>query len=183
MLAFVLAACSGPTGPARFGQAARASPSVATHRTVTEATASVEGKQSLDNMLPAELGGVELHTFAVGQDALERLSVRLGVRVDELDVRNASEHGARFLQMYALRAPGVSGPELVAAWAAAAYPEDISDATTSQQTVSGKAVSVVHSPSAAARLGTYYSYSVDDTLLVVQAFDPEVAAEALAALP
>ena len=183
MLTIALAACSGPTGPARSDQAARPSPSVGADRTVAEATPSVEAQQSLDDMLPVELGGVELHTFAVGKDALERLAQRLGVRVEELDVRNASEHGARFLQMYAVRAQGLSGPELVAAWAAAAYPDDISDATSSQQTVSGKAVSVVHAPSAAARLGTYYSYSVDDTLLVVQAFDPEVAAEALAALP
>lgn len=52
-----------------------------------------------------------------------------------------------------------------------------------QETIGDRTVTVVHSPSTAARLGTYYVYSSDDTLLVVQAFDPDVAAEALAALP
>lgn len=52
-----------------------------------------------------------------------------------------------------------------------------------QETIGDRTVTVVHSPSTAARLGTYYAYSSDDTLLVVQAFDPDVAAEALAALP
>lgn len=49
--------------------------------------------------------------------------------------------------------------------------------------MAGKLVTVVHSPSTAARLGTFYAYSSGDMLLVVQAFDPDVAAEALAALP
>lgn len=183
MLALLLAACSGPPVPPRTDQSPSPSPSVAASRTLPETTAPIVAERSLDDMLPAELGGVELHTFAVGEDALERLAVRLGLRPEELGVRNASEHGARFLQMYAIRAPGVSGRELLEAWDEAAYPEDILDATSTQRTVSGKAVTATHSPSAASRLGTYYSYSVADTLLVVQAFDREVAAEALAALP
>ena len=134
-------------------------------------------------MLPRELGGVELHTFAVGQDALARLAARVGIGPDSLDARYASEHGARFLQMYAVRAPGIAGPELLHAWTAVAYADDVVDAATSDQTIGGKAVAVVHAPSAASRLGTYYAYSVDATLMVVQAFDPEVAAEAIAALP
>lgn len=134
-------------------------------------------------MLPRELGGVELHTFAVGQDTLARLAARVGIGADSLDSRYASEHGVRFLQMYAVRAPGITGPELLHAWTAVAYPDDVTDAASSDQTIGGKAVTVVHAPSAASRLGTYYAYSVDSTLLVVQTFDPEVAAEAIAALP
>jgi len=137
----------------------------------------------LDGVLPGELGGVQLHTFAVGQDILQRLAERLGIITDQLEVRYASEHGARFLQTYALRAPGTTASHLVEGWAAVAYPPDIEDAASSEQSVAGKTVTVVSAPSAAARLGTFYVYSSGDTLLVVQAFDPEVAAEALAALP
>ena len=134
-------------------------------------------------MLPVELGGVELHTFAVGQDTVERLAARLGVDTEALELRYASEHGARFLQMYAIRASGVDGRDLVEAWAEVAYPDDVTDVTVGEQPFGGKAVTVIHSPSEGARLGTYYSYSAEDTLLVVQAFDPAVAAEALASLP
>jgi len=134
-------------------------------------------------MLPEKLGGVELHTFAVGEDTLERLAAQLEVGTEELAVRFASEHGSRFLQMYAVRAPGISGPQLVEAWSEVAYPPVIADAAASEESIAGRTVTVVNAPSAAARLGTYYLYSSGDTLLVVQAFDPAVAAEALGACP
>ena len=134
-------------------------------------------------MLPTVLREVELHTFAVGPDIMERLAERLGVGTDDFEVRYASEHGARFLQMYALRLPGTSGAQLVEAWVAVAYPPDVTDASSSEQSVAGKTVTVVSAPSAAARIGTFHVYSADDTLLAVQAFDADVAAEALAALP
>lgn len=137
----------------------------------------------LATMLPIELGGVELHTFAVGEDTIGRLASNLGISVEELEARFASDHGARFLQMYALRAPSLGGPELVEAWTAVAYPPDVTDATISEESVAGRPVTVVNAPSAASRLGTYYVYDSHDTLIVVQAFDPQVAAEALAVLP
>ncbi len=137
----------------------------------------------IDSMLPVTLGGVELHTFAVGQDILERLVARLGVGIEQLEVRYASEHGARFLQMYALRVPGATGSGLVEAWVAVAYAPDVEDAASSQESVAGKDVVRVSAPSAAGRIGTFHLYADDDTLLVVQAFNPQVAAEALAALP
>lgn len=84
--------------------------------------------------------------------------------------------------MYAIRAPGVSGPDLVDAWAAVAYPNDVADVTHSEQVIGSTTVRVSHAPSAAARLGTYYAFSLDETLLVVQAFDPKVAIEAVAVL-
>ena len=133
-------------------------------------------------MLPRQLGGVELHTFPVGQDSLQRLASEMAFDVTDLEARYASEHGARFLQMYAIRAPGVSGPDLVDAWAAAAYPADVPDAAHTDQVIGGTRVRVSHAPSAAARLGTYYAFTLDETLLVVQTFDPEVAIEAIAAL-
>lgn len=185
MLALVLGGCSARPTEDGSAQSIEQEPSrttelfePATAEATPKATAGV-----LDAMLPVELGGVELHTFAVGQDTLERLAGHLGIGADELAARYASEHGVRFLQMYAVRAPQISGPDLVEGWAAVAYPDDIIDASSSDQTVADKAVIVLHSPSAAGRLGTYYVYSVADTLVVVQAFDPVVAAEALAALP
>lgn len=134
-------------------------------------------------MLPAVLGGVELHTFAVGQDILERLAARLGVGIDRFEVRYSSEHGARFLQMYALRVPGTTGAQLVEAWVAVAYPPDVEDAASSEQSLAGKTVTLVSAASAAARIGTFHIYSDGDTLLAVQTFDVRVAEEALAALP
>lgn len=134
-------------------------------------------------MLPSTLGGVELHTFAVGQDIVERLAARLAVGTDQLEVRYASEHGARFLQMYALRVPGATGAQLVEEWVAVAYPPDVTDAASTQQSVAGKTVTFVSAPSAASRIGSFHVYSSGDTLLAVQAFDTEVAEEALAALP
>lgn len=137
----------------------------------------------IDTILPVTLGGVELHTFAVGQDILERLAARLAVGIDRFEVRYASEHGARFLQMYALRLPGTTGAQLVEAWVAAVYPPDIDDAASSEESLAGKTVTLVSAASVAERLGAFHIYNHGDTLIAVQAFDPQVAAEALAALP
>ena len=186
-MAMVVAACSAQAEPSPTDAARRATEqpasTSATRQPTTPPSATVEGtRPPLDAMLPTELGGVELHTFAVGQDSLQRLASQVALDLADLDVRYASEHGARFLQMYAIRAPGVGGPELVDAWAAVAYPADITDVAHSEQVIGTTTVRVSHAPSAAARLGTYYAFSLDDTLLVVQAFDPAVAAEAVAAL-
>ena len=132
---------------------------------------------------PASWAEVELHTFAVGQDILERLAAELGVAPEEIEAAYASEHGARFFQMYAIRLAGSPASSLATAWAAVAYPPDVSDVSVTEETIDGMAVTVVHAPSAAARLGTFYLLPRGETLLVVQAFDIETAEEALAALP
>jgi hypothetical protein len=142
-----------------------------------------EAEPPIDSILPHSLGGVELHTFAVGQDILERLAARVAAAIETFEVRYASEHGARFLQMYALRLPGTTGEQLVDAWVAVAYPPDVRDATSEEQSIGGRMVVVVSAPSATARIGSFYVYSSGDTLIAVQAFDPDVAAEALAAVP
>ena len=81
----------------------------------------------LQGQLPSQLGEVELHTFAVGQDILDRLVAHLGVAPDEVEVAYASEHGARFFQIYALRLSGSPASSLATAWAAVAYPPDVTD--------------------------------------------------------
>ena len=175
LLAMVLAGCAATP---------QTSPSLAAPSSaVPQVPAPGTGESLLDTMLPIELGGVELHTFAVGEDTLGRLAAHLKIGVEELETRFASDHGARFLQMYALRAPGVSGSRLVEAWTAVAYPPDVPDATISEESVAGRFVTMVSAPSAASRLGTYYVYDSNDALIVVQAFDLEVAAEALGVLP
>lgn len=136
-----------------------------------------------ERLLPVELGGVELHTFAVGTDILERLATTLGVASDALEVRYASDHGARFLQMYAVRLPGTESAALADAWAQVAYPSVVTDVERSEETVGGRVVTVVHSPATAPRLGTFYLFVDAETLRVVQAFDPAVAAEAIQAMP
>jgi hypothetical protein len=137
----------------------------------------------IEATLPTLLGAVELHTFAVGQDILLRLADRLAVSGDAFEVAYASEHGARFLQIYALRLDETDAEALSAAWAEAAYPPDVSDIEVADDEIEGRAVTVVDAPSARSRLGSFYLRAVDETLFVVQAFDREVAAEALSALP
>ena len=130
------------------------------------AAASPEKLPPLQAQLPGQLGGVELHTFAVGQDTLDRLAAARGVPRTDVEAAYASEHGARFFQMYAI-----------------AYPPDVTDVSVTEETIDGRAVTVVHAPSAAGRLGTFYVLPRDGTLFVVQALDRETAEEALAGLP
>lgn len=134
-------------------------------------------------MLPTSLNGVDLHTFAVGGDILERLAAALGVPPTAVEAAYASEHGARFFQTYALRVAGVDGQQLLDAFSASAYDPIEGDVTRDEATVGGRPVTVVTQASTAARLGTFYAYPVDDVLLVVQSFDPIVAGEVIAALP
>jgi hypothetical protein len=134
-------------------------------------------------MHPSELGGVDLHTFAVGQDILARLASRQGVATDELEAAFASNHGARFVQMYAVRLRGTTAAALVDAWGAVAYPPEVDDVGITRETMNGRPLTVVHSPSTAARLGTFYLDRRGETLIVVQAFALDVALEALASIP
>lgn len=181
LLVIVLTACqAAPAATSTIGPPA---PSAAATARAPASRAAAASGIAFDAVLPVMLGDVELHTFAVGQDIIERLAARLGIGVDEIEARFASDHGARFVQMYALQAPGVSGAQLLGAFSAAAYPPDASDVDVSEQQIAGKAVTVVTSPSTGARLGSFYAYASGDTLVVVQAFDPSVVAEALAALP
>jgi hypothetical protein len=138
---------------------------------------------AVDAALPAELDGVELHTFAVGEDILARLAAALGVAPDELETAFASDHGARFLQMYAIRLSEATADALADAWGAVAYPADATDVTVADETLDGRTITVVDSPSTRSRLGTFYLDRRGDTLIVVQAFDFSVAVEALASLP
>lgn len=137
----------------------------------------------LADLLPRSLAGVELHTFAVGGDMVERLAATLGLQPTDVEVAYASEHGARFFQAYAMRAPGVGGGRLLAAFVASAYVADEGEVTRSEGVSGAKPVTVVSQALTAARLGTYYAYAAGEVLLVVQAFDPDVADEVLAALP
>ena len=187
VLALLLAACAetppSPTPEAPPTSEIATPRSTAPQRTIAPPTRALETPPPIDSILPRTLGGVELHTFAVGQDILERLAARLAVDIERFEVRFASEHGARFLQMYALRLSGTSGAQLVDAWVAVAYPPDVEDATSEEQSMGGTTVVVVSAPSAESRIGTFHVYSSGDTLIAVQAFDQDVAAEALAALP
>ncbi len=137
----------------------------------------------LDAYLPVELAGIELHTFAVGQDILERMAASLGTDAGAFDARYASEHGARFIQMYAIRLAGADGLALLDALAASAYSDETTDVEVREETIGTHEVTVIDAPSARARIGTFYAYALGSTLVVVQAFEPDDAAEALAALP
>ena len=152
----------------------------------TEATARPSASAEptpIEEALPARLGDVELHTFPTGQDILSRMANRLGISVDEFEAAYASEHGARFLQMVALRLEGADADPLAEAWAEDAYPLDVTDVTITESELGGSMITVVEAPSAQARIGTFYLHPVDETLFVVQAFERDVAAEALSALP
>ncbi|MGH2381154.1 MAG: hypothetical protein ACRDG7_08020 [Candidatus Limnocylindria bacterium] len=138
---------------------------------------------ALDDLLPNSLNGVELHTFPVGGDLIERLASTLGIEPNAIAAAYASEHGARFFQTYALRVAGVDGGRLLDAFLASAYDPREGEVARDEATVGGRSVSVVTQPETAARLGTFYVLLVDDVLLAVQSFDPVVADEVIAALP
>ena len=138
---------------------------------------------SLEAVLPRELHGVDLHTFAVGEDILARLASRFGVVPDDLETAFASDHGARFLQMYAIRLPGKTADELAEGWSLVAYPPEADDVAIAGETIDGRPITVVDSPSTRSRLGTFYLDRQGDTLIVVQAFDLSVAVEALSSIP
>ena len=163
-----------PTSQAESAASLTAAPS---------ASASRKIRRPVGDYLPAELDGVELHTFAVSQDVTGRLAQLAGVDIGELELAYASEHGARFIQVIAARAPGVSPERLRALFPAAAFPPDGADAEVTQAELAGTAVSAVSSPATVSRLGTYYLLVRDDALVVVQSFDPADAEDAIAALP
>lgn len=136
----------------------------------------------IESVLPTHLAGLELHTFEVGGDILARLAGAHGVAVDELETAFASEHGARFIQMYAIRLPGTSAASLAATWPEVAYPREVNDVEVGEETIEDRPITVVTSPSLAPQVGTFYLRPREDTLFVVQTFDPVAAREALAAL-
>jgi hypothetical protein len=163
------------------------SPSPSVSASAVEASPSAESSATdvapIEAVLPRELDGVQLHTFAVGEDILARLASRLGVTPDELETAFASEHGARFLQMYAIRLPGMTGAELAEGWSLVAYPPDTADVAIAGETIGDRPITVVDSPSTRSRLGTFFLDRRGDTLIVVQAFDFGDAVEALASVP
>ena len=130
--------------------------------------------------LPSELEGVELHTFAVAVDVTARLGQAVGV---PLELSYASEHGARFIQAIAIRAPETGADALASLFPAAAFPPDGSRAEVTSTELADEPVTAVADPATTARLGTYYLLTRDDVLIVVEAFRPEDAADMVAALP
>jgi len=181
-LPWLLAACSAsPAAPSTTAPADRPSQTTVPSAT-TSATAAAGEPAPIGSALPVELTGVELHTFAVGEDILARVAEALGVPVPELEVAFASDHGARFVQMYALRLPGTDAASLATTWAAVAFPPDVTEVSVSERTLVDRTVTVVESPELPS-VGTFYLDPRDDILVVVQAFDVEVAEEALAAVP
>ena len=99
----------------------------------------------------------------------------------DLQVAYASDHGAAFVQMYAIRAKGIHAAELLAGLAMVAYPSG--KAEVSAKTIAGRSVTVINQPETANRLGTFYAFAVGDTLIVAEAFAEPVVERALQALP
>ena len=143
--------------------------------------AASEPARPLAEELPTHLGEVELHTFETGRDLLGRLAAELDVPPQDLEVAYASEHGARFVEMYAIRLAGRSSAELAQALEPAAY--IARDATVSADVIDGTAVTVIDSPSEGSQVGTSYLVVLDETLVVIRTFERADAQDALAALP
>jgi uncharacterized iron-regulated membrane protein len=68
-------------------------------------------------------------------------------------------------------------------WPIRRHSARIADDAAREKSIAERTVTVVRAPSALPRLATYHLYSSGDPLFVVQAFDSEVAASALAELP
>ncbi len=143
---------------------------------------AAEPARPLAEVLPTRLGDVELHTFETGRDLLGRLAAELDVPPMELEVAFASEHGARFVEMYAIRLAGRSAAELAEAIEPAAYIVR-DDVVVSSDVIDDTAVTVIDSPSEGLQVGTYYLVVLDETLIVIRTFERTDAEDALAALP
>ena len=176
-----LAACSGQGGsPAATAGPPSISPAVPTSVPAASLAATTAPPTAIGDYLPTELDGVELHTFAVAQDVIARLADATGT---ELELAYASEHGERFVQAIAIRAPGTDPDALGSLFAAAAFPPDGSTAEVTRIELGGEEVVAVADPAAISRLGTYYLLARDDVLIVVEAFRPQDAADMIGALP
>lgn len=182
-LAFLVSACAPQAATSHAAPSARVDPLPETPAATTSGAGSRSPPAPLSELLPRSLAGVELHTFAVGDDMLARLAATLGLEVSDIDVAYASEHGARFFQSYAVRAPGITGERLREAFVDSAYDSGEGAVTRSDEVIGGKPVTVVTRAPTAARLGAYYAYTAGDVLFAVQVLDPAVAEEVLAALP
>jgi hypothetical protein len=132
-------------------------------------------------MLPVRIGSTELHTFPVGQDWLARLASKLGIGTKSLAVAYASDHGAAFVQMYAIRVEGIDTARLLTGLAQVAYPSG--DVDLSSKLIAGRNVTVINQPATADRLGTFYAFGEGDTLIVAEAFAEPVVERAFQALP
>jgi hypothetical protein len=188
IVALLLVACSRPAGSSPAGTTQRATPTAdATSRAMPSAaapgsSAAAPGASSspVGAYLPHELDGVQLHTFAVAADVTGRLGQAAGV---PLELSYASEHGARFIQTIAIRAPGTDAGALASLFPAAAFPPDGATAEVTPTTLADEPVIAVADPATTARLGTYYLLTRDDVLIVIEAFSPDDAADMVAALP
>jgi len=132
-------------------------------------------------MLPVRIGTTVLHTFPLGQDWPARLANQLGVSRSSLDVAYASDHGAAFVQMYAIRSTGLDTPRLLTALAAVAYPKGKADVRS--KTIAEREVTVINQPETANRLGTFYAFGIGDMLIVAEAFAEPVVERAFRSLP
>jgi hypothetical protein len=168
---------SPPTGS--VPSSANTAPSVAPSPAFASASQEADAIP-IGDYLPTELDGVDLHTFAVMREITARLVQSVG---GKLDLAHASEHGARFIQMVAMRSSRADADKLRFLFAAAAFPPDGGGAEVSELELAGEPVVAVSDPASAARLGTYYLLSRGDVLVVVQSFREADAAAAIAALP
>ncbi|MDQ2933914.1 MAG: hypothetical protein M3R49_02845 [Chloroflexota bacterium] len=132
-------------------------------------------------MLPVRIGSTELHTFPVGQDWLARLASKLGIGTKPVAVAYASDHGAAFVQMYAIRVEGIDAGRLLGRLVAVAYPSG--DVEVTSKLIAGRNVTVINQPTTAYRLGTFYAFAAGDTLIVAEAFAEPVVERAFQALP
>lgn len=120
----------------------------------------------------------------MAQDLLDRLAAALHVPVESVEAAYASEHGARFIQMLAIRVPGVDPDDLLDLFPGIAYPPDASgEPEVGTATLAGRDVVVVHHPALAPRLGTFYGFTDGGVLIVVEALGPDAAEAAVAAMP
>lgn len=147
----------------------------------TPTSGATPSPKALQAMLPARIGTTVLHTFPVGQDWLARLTSELGIRRADLQVAYASDHGAAFVQMYAIRADRLSRARLSAALAAVAYPSG--EVAMSSMVIAGRTVTVIDQPATRQRLGTFYAFGIGDTLIVAEAFAETVVERAFESLP
>ncbi|HEX2141987.1 MAG TPA: hypothetical protein VHK28_06890 [Candidatus Limnocylindria bacterium] len=124
-------------------------------------SSTAAGLRDLQDLLPADFGGVEAHTFPVGQDMLARLAAELGVEDDDVQVAFASDHGPAFIQMFAMRVVGSTADQVADALTRTAYPAEAQPRVSSLR-LADRDLAVIRDEALATQRGTFYVLSLPE---------------------
>ncbi len=195
VVALASAACANASSPSPSpspspSSSATVAPSSVAPSPAPSESAARHADPALEALLPETLGGVALlresqHGTDLGQqsDPLDTMLAGLGKTLADFTIASAySANGDVEAQVGAWRIDGASPDKLLPAFVTVVQSSSATKLTVTELTLGGHEVTQIGGPGELAQ-GPLYAYAKDDTLLFVQTTDPELAKEALAALP